>query len=89
MKPLKTSKLIPLRKFVFGDVMYIIWKNLYKFRKSFKITGEYSVLETKFHLKRQMGYYVIQTYVPCVLIVILSQVKNIISFAGKWEAIIN
>uniref|UniRef100_F6YG13 Uncharacterized protein n=1 Tax=Ciona intestinalis TaxID=7719 RepID=F6YG13_CIOIN len=39
------------------------------------ISGEYSVLETKFHLKRQMGYFVIQTYLPCILIVILSQIS--------------
>ncbi|XP_076822591.1 gamma-aminobutyric acid receptor subunit alpha-6-like [Clavelina lepadiformis] len=39
------------------------------------VSGDYSVLETKFHLRRQMGYYVIQAYLPCVLIVILSQIS--------------
>lgn len=28
-----------------------------------------------FHLKRKMGYFVIQTYIPCIMTVILSQVS--------------
>ncbi|XP_039251861.1 gamma-aminobutyric acid receptor subunit alpha-2-like [Styela clava] len=38
-------------------------------------TGDFSVLQTKFHLRREMGYFVVQTYLPCILIVILSQVS--------------
>uniref|UniRef100_A0A4W3J283 Gamma-aminobutyric acid receptor subunit alpha-2 n=1 Tax=Callorhinchus milii TaxID=7868 RepID=A0A4W3J283_CALMI len=38
-------------------------------------TGEYIVMTVYFHLKRKMGYFVIQTYIPCIMTVILSQVS--------------
>ncbi|XP_069779193.1 gamma-aminobutyric acid receptor subunit alpha-2-like [Narcine bancroftii] len=38
-------------------------------------TGEYKVMTTYFHLKRKIGYFVIQTYLPCIMTVILSQVS--------------
>uniref|UniRef100_A0A8D2IWX1 Gamma-aminobutyric acid type A receptor alpha1 subunit n=1 Tax=Varanus komodoensis TaxID=61221 RepID=A0A8D2IWX1_VARKO len=38
-------------------------------------TGEYVVMTTQFHLKRKIGYFVIQTYLPCIMTVILSQVS--------------
>ncbi|XP_026874900.2 gamma-aminobutyric acid receptor subunit alpha-3 isoform X1 [Electrophorus electricus] len=38
-------------------------------------TGEYVVMTTYFHLKRKIGYFVIQTYLPCIMTVILSQVS--------------
>ncbi|XP_066570922.1 gamma-aminobutyric acid receptor subunit alpha-3 [Amia ocellicauda] len=38
-------------------------------------TGEYIVMTTHFHLKRKIGYFVIQTYLPCIMTVILSQVS--------------
>ncbi|XP_043917335.1 gamma-aminobutyric acid receptor subunit alpha-2 isoform X1 [Protopterus annectens] len=38
-------------------------------------TGEYTVMTTHFHLKRKIGYFVIQTYLPCIMTVILSQVS--------------
>ncbi|XP_035290708.1 gamma-aminobutyric acid receptor subunit alpha-3 isoform X2 [Anguilla anguilla] len=38
-------------------------------------TGEYIVMTTYFHLKRKIGYFVIQTYLPCIMTVILSQVS--------------
>lgn len=34
-----------------------------------------SCIEVKFHLERQMGYYLIQMYIPSLLIVILSWVS--------------
>ncbi|KTG43182.1 hypothetical protein cypCar_00013539 [Cyprinus carpio] len=37
--------------------------------------GEYVVMKTHFHLKRKIGYFVIQTYLPCIMTVILSQVS--------------
>lgn len=37
--------------------------------------GEYVVMTTHFHLKRKIGYFVIQTYLPCIMTVILSQVS--------------
>ncbi|KAK1175573.1 gamma-aminobutyric acid receptor subunit alpha-6-like [Acipenser oxyrinchus oxyrinchus] len=39
------------------------------------ITGEYIVMTVYFHLKRKMGYFMIQTYIPCIMTVILSQVS--------------
>uniref|UniRef100_UPI00398F0ECA gamma-aminobutyric acid receptor subunit alpha-6 n=1 Tax=Pristiophorus japonicus TaxID=55135 RepID=UPI00398F0ECA len=38
-------------------------------------TGEYIVMTVYFHLKRKMGYFMIQTYIPCIMTVILSQVS--------------
>ncbi|XP_061431746.1 gamma-aminobutyric acid receptor subunit alpha-6-like isoform X2 [Lethenteron reissneri] len=38
-------------------------------------TGDYVVMTVYFHLKRKMGYFMIQTYIPCILTVILSQVS--------------
>ncbi|XP_035697889.1 glycine receptor subunit alpha-2-like isoform X1 [Branchiostoma floridae] len=38
-------------------------------------TGSYSRMRAEFTLERQMGYYMIQTYVPTILIVILSWVS--------------
>ncbi|XP_070565026.1 glycine receptor subunit alpha-3-like isoform X2 [Ptychodera flava] len=42
-------------------------------------TGSYTCVEVKFILVRQMGYYLIQTYIPSILIVILSWVSFWIS----------
>lgn len=36
---------------------------------------EYSILQVSFNLQRNTGYFVIQVYVPCVLIVVLSWVS--------------
>lgn len=37
--------------------------------------GKFTCIEVKFHLERQMGYYLIQMYIPSLLIVILSWVS--------------
>nr|XP_025039365.1 gamma-aminobutyric acid receptor subunit alpha-6 isoform X2 [Pelodiscus sinensis] len=37
-------------------------------------TGEYSLQLLYFHLQRKIGYYLIQTYIPCTMTVVLSQV---------------
>uniref|UniRef100_A0A8C4QZM7 Uncharacterized protein n=1 Tax=Eptatretus burgeri TaxID=7764 RepID=A0A8C4QZM7_EPTBU len=37
--------------------------------------GEYTVMTTHFLLRRKIGYFVIQTYLPCIMTVILSQVS--------------
>ncbi|XP_077983849.1 glycine receptor subunit alpha-2-like [Glandiceps talaboti] len=42
-------------------------------------TGNYTCVEGRFILARQMGYYMIQTYIPSMLIVILSWVSFWIS----------
>lgn len=39
------------------------------------LLGEYTVMTAHFHLKRKIGYFVIQTYLPCIMTVILSQVS--------------
>ncbi|XP_018110007.1 gamma-aminobutyric acid receptor subunit alpha-6 isoform X2 [Xenopus laevis] len=38
-------------------------------------TGEYVVMTVHFYLQRKMGYFVIQTYIPCIMTVVLSQVS--------------
>uniref|UniRef100_UPI00358EF523 glycine receptor subunit alpha-2-like isoform X1 n=2 Tax=Myxine glutinosa TaxID=7769 RepID=UPI00358EF523 len=38
-------------------------------------TGSFSCIEAILTLKREMGYYLIQLYIPCILIVILSWVS--------------
>lgn len=37
--------------------------------------GEYVVMTTHFHLEWKIGYFVMQTYLPCIMTVILSQVS--------------
>jgi len=39
------------------------------------IAGEFSVLQVNFNLRRHTGYFLIQVYVPCILIVVLSWVS--------------
>lgn len=41
----------------------------------FLSAGEYVVLTVYFDLSRRMGYFTIQTYIPCTLIVVLSWVS--------------
>ncbi|CAL1280786.1 unnamed protein product [Larinioides sclopetarius] len=38
-------------------------------------SGMFSVLQVNFNLRRHMGYFLIQVYVPCILIVVLSWVS--------------
>lgn len=37
--------------------------------------GEFSVVQVSFNLQRHTGYFLIQVYVPCILIVVLSWVS--------------
>ena len=37
--------------------------------------GSFSCVEAKFYLSRQMGYYLIQAYIPTMLIVMLSWIS--------------
>ncbi|XP_006753546.1 PREDICTED: gamma-aminobutyric acid receptor subunit alpha-5 [Myotis davidii] len=37
--------------------------------------GNFTVLTADFHLKRKLGYFLTQTYLPCIMTVILSQVS--------------
>lgn len=41
----------------------------------FICAGLYTVMMAHFYLKRKIGYFVIQTYMPCFMTVILSQVS--------------
>lgn len=38
-------------------------------------TGDYVVMTVFFNLSRRMGYFTIQTYIPCILTVVLSWVS--------------
>uniref|UniRef100_A0A8C7WQC9 Gamma-aminobutyric acid type A receptor subunit alpha6b n=1 Tax=Oryzias sinensis TaxID=183150 RepID=A0A8C7WQC9_9TELE len=38
-------------------------------------TGEYAIMTVHFHLQRKMGFFLIQTYIPCIMTVILAQVS--------------
>ncbi|KAL6080937.1 hypothetical protein STEG23_001961 [Scotinomys teguina] len=40
-----------------------------------KRKGKFTCIEARFHLERQMGYYLIQMYIPSLLIVILSWIS--------------
>ncbi|OXA53155.1 Gamma-aminobutyric acid receptor subunit alpha-6 [Folsomia candida] len=54
------------------------YQNLTLIRKEGKTNlppGLYSVLQVNFNLERHAGYFLIQVYVPCVLIVVLSWVS--------------
>ena len=45
------------------------------FRCLSSLSGQYTVMMAHFYLKRKIGYFVIQTYMPCFMTVILSQVS--------------
>ncbi|KAJ8675811.1 hypothetical protein QAD02_011597, partial [Eretmocerus hayati] len=53
------------------DLMGFPYRNLTFTRRE----GEFSVLQVSFNLQRHTGYFLIQVYVPCVLIVVLSWVS--------------
>lgn len=59
---------------------YVTWSEIMFTQSQKKIhpllrAGEYTVMTAHFHLKRKIGYFVIQTYLPCIMTVILSQVS--------------
>lgn len=39
------------------------------------LAGEYVIMTVHFHLQRKMGFFLIQTYIPCIMTVILAQVS--------------
>jgi hypothetical protein len=51
-------------------ILYVLCNDL-----SCVCAGEFSVLQVKFNLQRHTGYFLIQVYVPCILIVVLSWVS--------------
>uniref|UniRef100_A0A8C2RE73 Gamma-aminobutyric acid type A receptor subunit alpha5 n=1 Tax=Capra hircus TaxID=9925 RepID=A0A8C2RE73_CAPHI len=67
---------------VFSYCIYV-WSGSSRWLASFRwlsaliclSAGEYTIMTAHFHLKRKIGYFVIQTYLPCIMTVILSQVS--------------
>ncbi|KAL3880087.1 hypothetical protein ACJMK2_032356 [Sinanodonta woodiana] len=62
----------------FGIVLpqFRITDQKYKeFTRVHRITGNHSCLQAEFHLERNIGYYIVQMYVPSMLIVMLSWVS--------------
>lgn len=43
--------------------------------KHFFLPGDYVIMTIFFDLSRRMGYFTIQTYIPCILTVVLSWVS--------------
>lgn len=41
----------------------------------FIVAGDYVIMTIYFELSRRMGYFTIQTYIPCILTVVLSWVS--------------
>ncbi|XP_016942068.2 gamma-aminobutyric acid receptor subunit alpha-2 isoform X2 [Drosophila suzukii] len=53
------------------DLISMMHRNFTTVRRE----GDFSVLHVAFNLKRHTGYFLIQVYVPCILIVVLSWVS--------------
>ncbi|XP_048450928.1 glycine receptor subunit alpha-3 [Rhincodon typus] len=68
-KPVQTADGLTLPQFVLKEE-----KDLRYCTKHYN-TGKFTCIEVRFHLERQMGYYLIQMYIPSLLIVILSWVS--------------
>ncbi|KAA8595354.1 hypothetical protein FQN60_012489 [Etheostoma spectabile] len=65
-----------LRIFKNGNVLYSIRKmDQSKWPRASRSRSKFTCIEVRFHLERQMGYYLIQMYIPSLLIVILSWVS--------------
>ncbi|XP_060600728.1 glycine receptor subunit alpha-3-like isoform X2 [Ruditapes philippinarum] len=78
--PLFTANIKELRQF------RMIGTDYKHFNRSHGITGNHSCLQADFHLVRNIGYYVIQMYVPSLLIVMLSWLSfwlNVNSIPGR------
>lgn len=62
-----------------GEFIYFYIIKLYILKKLepvlFLFSGDFSVLQVSFNLQRHAGYFLIQVYVPCILIVVLSWVS--------------
>ncbi|XP_043560577.1 glycine receptor subunit alpha-3 isoform X2 [Chiloscyllium plagiosum] len=68
-KPVQTADGLTLPQFLLKEE-----KDLRYCTKHYN-TGKFTCIEVRFHLERQMGYYLIQMYIPSLLIVILSWVS--------------
>ena len=56
-----------------------VTREMFPFDDVIMLTGNFPCLKVRFSLKRQFGFYLLQTYIPSVLIVILSWVSFWIS----------
>lgn len=56
---------------------YMDWDLYYmaKIKHFFFLPGDYVIMTIFFDLSRRMGYFTIQTYIPCILTVVLSWVS--------------
>lgn len=61
----------PLQKAASGTLIVLYWYCV----RVCVWAGKFTCIEVKFHLQRQMGYYLIQMYIPSLLTVILSWVS--------------
>lgn len=52
-------------KSLLGNTTIVIYSQI------FPILGDYSVLEARFYFERHFGYFLMNFYVPCTLIVLL------------------
>ncbi|KAL4229686.1 Glycine receptor subunit alpha-3 [Mactra antiquata] len=78
--PVMTENIKELRQFRMVNVDY------HNFTRTHNITGNHSCLKADFHLVRNIGYYVIQMYIPSLLIVMLSWLSfwlNVNSIPGR------
>ena len=65
----------PLRQFRKVTDIAIPHNSLEKLINNFFISGNYSCLAAKFQLHRSIGFHLVQSYVPTILIVIVSWVS--------------
>ena len=75
---MKSNCLFP--KCIFKHSPFLVFKMYHIRNRHLNIlchvpAGKFTCIEVKFHLERQMGYYLIQMYIPSLLIVILSWVS--------------
>ncbi|GIY27338.1 gamma-aminobutyric acid receptor alpha-like [Caerostris darwini] len=68
--PLRSVVIAPDMKLSMFDVTDTPTGNLTEMHRK----GPFSVLVVSFHLKRHMGYFVIEVYAPCTMLVVLSWV---------------
>lgn len=64
--------------FVFQSMGWNLYFCIYfitKIKPCFFLSGDYVIMTIFFDLSRRMGYFTIQTYIPCILTVVLSWVS--------------
>ena len=58
-----------------GGFSYICIHGLRRHTYVYLLTGNYSCLVAKFHLSRSIGFHMVQSYIPTILIVVISWVS--------------